>query len=93
VQWLWELHQQRCGGLLGDEMGLGKTVQVIGFLTGLAVSRLHSRHGDFRGLGPVLIVCPTTLMMQWVAECHRWWPPFRVALLHLSGSHQGEFFL
>ena len=28
VQWLWELHQQKVGGILGDEMGLGKTVQV-----------------------------------------------------------------
>ena len=28
VQWMWELHQQRCGGILGDEMGLGKTIQV-----------------------------------------------------------------
>ncbi|OMP11122.1 SNF2-related protein [Corchorus olitorius] len=27
VQWLWELHCQRAGGIIGDEMGLGKTVQ------------------------------------------------------------------
>ncbi len=30
VKWLWELHTQRAGGILGDEMGLGKTVQVGG---------------------------------------------------------------
>ena len=29
VQWLWELHQQDVGGILGDEMGLGKTVQMV----------------------------------------------------------------
>lgn len=45
VQWLWELNQQRCGGILGDEMGLGKTIQVIAFLAGLAHSKLVSRHG------------------------------------------------
>ena len=28
VKWLWELHTQQAGGILGDEMGLGKTVQV-----------------------------------------------------------------
>lgn len=28
VRWLWELHCQGCGGILGDEMGLGKTIQV-----------------------------------------------------------------
>lgn len=29
VKWLWELHNQSCGGIIGDEMGLGKTVQVV----------------------------------------------------------------
>jgi DNA excision repair protein ERCC-6 len=24
VKWLWELHAQRAGGIIGDEMGLGK---------------------------------------------------------------------
>jgi DNA excision repair protein ERCC-6 len=28
VKWLWELHNQRAGGIIGDEMGLGKTIQV-----------------------------------------------------------------
>ncbi|OON20061.1 hypothetical protein X801_04061 [Opisthorchis viverrini] len=28
VNWLWQLHQKQCGGILGDEMGLGKTIQV-----------------------------------------------------------------
>ena len=27
VKWMWELHTQRAGGIVGDEMGLGKTVQ------------------------------------------------------------------
>lgn len=40
VQWLWELDQQKCGGILGDEMGLGKTIQVIAFLAGLHASDL-----------------------------------------------------
>lgn len=29
-------------------------------------------------------------MTQWVREFHTWWPPFRVALLHGSGSHTGS---
>lgn len=40
-------------------------------------------------LGPVLIVCPATVLYQWVAEFHRWWPEFRVAVLHDTGSYQG----
>ena len=43
VRWLWELHCQQAGGILGDEMGLGKTIQVIAFLAGLSCSRLRDR--------------------------------------------------
>ena len=35
------------------------------------------------------MVCPATVLHQWVAEFHRWWPPFRVAVLHDSGSFTG----
>ena len=38
------------------------------------------------GLGPVLVVCPATVMHQWVSEFHAWWPPFRAAILHDTGS-------
>uniref|UniRef100_A0AAQ6ICG1 DNA excision repair protein ERCC-6 n=1 Tax=Anabas testudineus TaxID=64144 RepID=A0AAQ6ICG1_ANATE len=38
------------------------------------------------GLGPTVIVCPATVMHQWVKEFHTWWPPFRVAVLHETGS-------
>lgn len=78
VQWMWELHQQQVGGIIGDEMGLGKTIQAIAFLAGLHYSRMLTK--------PVVVVCPATVMKQWVNEFHRWWPPFRVSILHTSGS-------
>ena len=78
VQWLWELYTQRVGGIIGDEMGLGKTVQIIAFLAGLHYSKKLT--------GPIIVVCPATVMKQWVNEFHRWWPPFRVTILHSSGS-------
>ncbi|EEA24894.1 DNA repair protein rhp26 [Talaromyces marneffei ATCC 18224] len=78
VQWLWELYQQQVGGIIGDEMGLGKTIQVISFLAGLHHSRKLTK--------PVIVVAPATVMKQWVTEFHRWWPPFRVSILHTSGS-------
>ncbi|KAK9701560.1 DNA repair protein rhp26 [Basidiobolus ranarum] len=77
-QWLWELHCQEVGGIIGDEMGLGKTVQVISYLGALMYSGMLNK--------PTLIVCPATLLKQWVKEFHRWWPPMRVAILHSSGS-------
>ncbi|KAN0086919.1 SNF2 family N-terminal domain containing protein [Elaphomyces granulatus] len=78
VQWLWELHQQLVGGIVGDEMGLGKTIQVISFLAGLHYSKKLTK--------PIIVVAPATVMKQWVNEFHRWWPPFRVTILHTSGS-------
>ncbi|KIW20257.1 hypothetical protein PV08_00832 [Exophiala spinifera] len=78
VQWLYELYTQQVGGIIGDEMGLGKTIQVISFLAGLHYSNKLTK--------PVIVVCPATVMKQWVNEFHRWWPPFRVAILHSSGS-------
>jgi DNA excision repair protein ERCC-6 len=82
IRWLWELYSQEVGGIVGDEMGLGKTIQIIAFIAGLS----HSR----KLKGPVLIVCPATVMKQWVQEFHEWWPPLRVAVLHSSGSGMSQ---
>ncbi|KAI9828954.1 MAG: hypothetical protein M1819_006453 [Sarea resinae] len=78
VQWLWELFSQQVGGIIGDEMGLGKTIQIISFLAGLHYSNKLTK--------PIIVVAPATVMKQWVNEFHRWWPPFRVSILHTSGS-------
>ena len=86
VQWLWELHCQKVGGIIGDEMGLGKTIQIIAFLAGLQYSKLLFNPEIEETRGPVLVVCPATVMRQWVNEFHTWWPPMRVAILHSSGS-------
>ncbi|RDX94043.1 Protein CHROMATIN REMODELING 8 [Mucuna pruriens] len=77
VQWLWELHCQRAGGIIGDEMGLGKTVQVLSFLGALHFS------GMFK---PSIIVCPVTLLRQWKREAKKWYPKFHVELLHDSAQ-------
>lgn len=78
VQWLWELYSQQVGGIVGDEMGLGKTIQIIAFLAGLHYSKKITK--------PIVVVCPATVMKQWVNEFHLWWPAFRVSILHTSGS-------
>ena len=82
LRWLVNLHTNGTGGILGDEMGLGKTVQIISFLAGLKYSSITDYSvWSYKGLGPTIIVCPATLVKQWVAELNRWWPPFRVAAL------------
>jgi hypothetical protein len=49
--------------------------QVAAFLAGLH----HSR--KFR---PSVVVCPATVLRQWLRELRCWYPPFRVAVLHDS---------
>lgn len=77
VQWLWELHCQRAGGIIGDEMGLGKTIQVLSFLGALHFSNMYK---------PSIIVCPVTLLRQWKREAQKWYPKFHVELLHDSAQ-------
>ncbi|KAA0038015.1 protein CHROMATIN REMODELING 8 isoform X1 [Cucumis melo var. makuwa] len=75
VQWLWELHCQRAGGIIGDEMGLGKTVQVLAFLGALHFSNIYK---------PSIIVCPVTLVRQWKREARKWCPGLLAEILHDS---------
>lgn len=77
VQWLWELHCQRAGGIIGDEMGLGKTIQILAFLGSLHFSGLYK---------PSIIICPVTLLRQWKREAMKWYPDFLVELLHDSAQ-------
>ncbi|KAG8370817.1 hypothetical protein BUALT_Bualt13G0022900 [Buddleja alternifolia] len=77
VQWLWELHCQRAGGIIGDEMGLGKTIQILSFLGSLHFSGMYK---------PSIIICPVTLLRQWKREAKTWYPGFRVELLHDSAQ-------
>nr|XP_028949177.1 protein CHROMATIN REMODELING 24-like [Malus domestica] len=59
LKWLWSLHCQGKGGILGDDMGLGKTMQICSFLAGLFHSRLTKR---------VMLVAPKTLLSHWIKE-------------------------
>lgn len=77
VQWLWELHCQRAGGIIGDEMGLGKTIQVLSFLGALHFSSMYK---------PSIIICPVTLLRQWRREARKWYPSFHVEILHDSAQ-------
>ncbi|GMS95500.1 hypothetical protein PENTCL1PPCAC_17675 [Pristionchus entomophagus] len=90
IRWMAELREQRVGGVLADEMGLGKTVQTAVFLRAIAESKREEQLTGYSGLGPSLLVCPATLLQQWVKEMHIWHPLCRVAILHSCGSHRGS---
>jgi SNF2 family DNA or RNA helicase len=69
------------GGILADEMGLGKTVQSI------AVALfLKQRKGD--QCGPVMVVCPKSLLGNWQAEFERFAPTLKVLQIQGAGREK-----
>lgn len=68
--WMNALADMGFGGILADEMGLGKSIQFISFV----LSRLE----EVRSAGPVLIVCPASLVFNWVEEFARFAPSVNV---------------
>jgi superfamily II DNA or RNA helicase len=74
VKWMYRLSELEMGGVLADDMGLGKTLQTLTFI---------SEKG-----GEALVVCPSSLVSNWAAECAKWVPHLKVAL-HVGGK-RGE---
>jgi superfamily II DNA or RNA helicase len=74
VDWLQFLREVELGGVLADDMGLGKTVQTLAHV---AIEKAQGRLGH-----PVLIVCPTSLVPNWLSEAARFTPELKVLALH-----------
>ena len=86
VQWLAGLARQKFHGLLGDDMGLGKTLQALAFCSWLR--RGGVENDDSSPQGPMLVICPTSLVANWLREAARFTPHLR--LLDLTGSDRAE---
>ncbi len=69
-RWLAALDRLRMGGILADDMGLGKTVQFI------ALIRAVHTPGSLS-----LVVTPTSLTYNWMAEFRRFAPEIRPMVL------------
>jgi superfamily II DNA or RNA helicase len=69
TQWLLNLYKIGLGGVLADDMGLGKTIQAIGFLDILRLEQQSNFH---------LIVVPTSLVYNWIAEIKKFAPKLEV---------------
>jgi superfamily II DNA or RNA helicase len=74
VSWLTFLEQWGLGACLADDMGLGKTIQLIAFL-------LTMQERDLLD-GPVLLVCPTSVLGNWEREVHKFGPQLKVLMHH-----------
>lgn len=84
-QWLSVMRDLGFGVCLADDMGLGKTVQVITCL----LERLNTESAG----GPVLIICPTSLLGNWQREIQRFAPDLTLHVHHGVRRLRGEDFL
>ncbi len=76
VAWMHFLRANGFGGILADEMGLGKTLQALAFLRSISSRTL-----------PALVVCPTSLVFNWVAEVKKFTPELKILALHGANRH------
>ena len=79
-RWLARLASLGFGGILDDEMGLGKTLQMIALVKSLRDAE--------RLAGPVLVVCPASLVFNWADEFARFASDVPVIALEGSRAHR-----
>lgn len=68
-RWLKTMAHYGFGGILADDMGLGKTLQIIALITSEDASR------------PSLVVCPTSLTLNWESEVNKFAPHLKVLVV------------
>ncbi len=67
VEWMQGLASQGMGGILADDMGLGKTLQTLSFIYSVG--------------GSALVVCPSSLVYNWVAEAEKFVPDLKTVAI------------
>jgi SNF2 family DNA or RNA helicase len=80
VRWMWDTIRHTGGLILADEMGLGKTLQIIALLL------MDPPKAD----APALIVCPTSLIANWVREFERF--AAGVTVMVHRGAHRAGIY-
>ena len=69
VNWLWFMYSYGLNGILADDMGLGKTLQALVLL---------QMAKDKDGQQPSLVVCPSSIVFNWMAEAEKFTPELKV---------------
>lgn len=69
-RWMMRLAEMGAGACLADDMGLGKTLQTLAML----LKRMDK--------GPALVVCPVSIVGNWIAEAQRFAPMLNMQILN-----------
>ena len=70
LSWLQTLAANNLGGILADDMGLGKTIQMLAHIC------LEKQYGRLQS--PFLVICPKTVLPNWLSEASRFCPHLKV---------------
>mmetsp|Transcript_9849 Transcript_9849/g.24246 ORF Transcript_9849/g.24246 Transcript_9849/m.24246 type:complete len:1443 (-) Transcript_9849:103-4431(-) len=85
----WMIAQEKSsskGGILADEMGMGKTLQMIALIVAQKTAKRSKRERKAPPVGPTLIVCPTSAMMQWEEEIRSRTEPDTLSVMVFYGD-------
>ena len=82
-EWLHFLGKWGLGACLADDMGLGKTAQTLAFLR---------QNWEAKEKRPALVICPTSVVGNWVREAQRFTPDLPVMVHHGLDRIKGEAF-
>ena len=77
-RWLSILTKYGMGGILADDMGLGKTIQMIALIK------------NDRSRKPSLVICPKSLIFNWISEYARFDGTTRVEAIYGTDSKRSE---
>lgn len=75
-QWLALLDKYKLGGILADDMGLGKTVQMLAVILSYIENTVEPK--------PSMVVCPSSLALNWYNEIQKFAPSLRAIVIHGS---------
>lgn len=84
-KWLSTLSAAGFGGILADDMGLGKTLQV---LTLLQSAKESPREDGVSGTS--LVVCPASVVYNWIEEISRFTPELKAAAVAGTKSERKQ---
>ena len=80
IKFLENLYENGLSGILSDDMGLGKTLQSFGLFHNIAEEM------------PILVVCPKSLIYNWIGERTKWTPSLPAYVLDGTPKERSEIY-